>query len=80
MRLSTRERNTADDGPKTATLTRAAGAWKERNTNGTAGSVALKALVKDLEPLFGKAQADPELHDKLKRRVGAYLDRLFGTA
>jgi hypothetical protein len=51
-----------------------------RRTNGIAGSFALRALVKDLEPLFGKARADPELHDKLKRRVGAYLEGLFGAA
>lgn len=39
----------------------------------------LTALANDLAPLFVATKEDPDFHTKLKRRVEAYLERLFGV-
>lgn len=49
-----------------------------KRAHNAVGAFELNALAKEISPLLAFAVSDPEFPDKLKRRIEAYLERLFG--
>lgn len=49
-----------------------------KRAHNAVGAFELKALAREISPLLANAASDRAFPDKLKRRVEAYLERLFG--